>query len=108
MTACPVCRKARAMTSPVCRACQRKIAGICRSSAGPSAAVIGSLLRAKGCRSRDQLLMRHVKSHAGVYEALNAKLKAAQQATKAARKQRGRLEARLKRAEDAGKEYLAW
>ena len=52
--------------------------------------------------------MRHVKSHAGVYEALNAKLKAAQQATKAARKQRGRLEARLKRAEDAGKEYLAW
>ena len=52
--------------------------------------------------------MRHVKSHAGVYEALNAKLKEAQQATKAARKQRARLEARLKRAEDAGKEYLAW
>ena len=96
------------MTSPVCSACQSKIAGICRSSAGPSAAVIGLLLRARGCRSRDQLLMRHVKSHAGVYEALNAKLKAAQQATKDARKQRGRLEARLKRVEEAGKEYLAW
>ena len=52
--------------------------------------------------------MKHIKSHASVLKALNTKLKAAQQATKAARKQRARLEARLKRAEDAGKEYLAW
>ena len=75
------------MTSAVCSTCQLKIAAICSSDASPSAAVIGQLLRTKGSKSRDQLLMKHVKSHAGVYEALNGKLKASQQAAKAARKQ---------------------
>ena len=52
--------------------------------------------------------MKVVKSHGGVYNQLNSKLKASQYANKTVKQQMKRLKARVKRVEDAGKDYLAW
>ena len=52
--------------------------------------------------------MKVVKSHGGVYNQLNGKLKASRYANKTVKQQMKRLEARVKRVEDAGKDYLVW